>query len=308
MTAAQRPTGIFDGVSMSAKLSVGERVFNVANIVVLGAIGLLCVYPFLYTVSISLSTAAEANRTGFHLFPREVSLVSYRMVLTNPFIVTGYINTLIRTALGTVLTVVCSCIAAYPLARKEMPHRSLFAFLIVFTMLFSGGMIPTYLLVRKLGMINTIWALVIPTALSAFNIIIIKNFFQSLPDSLAESARIDGASEWRVLFRIYMPLSTPVLATVALWSAVGHWNAWFDALLYITDDHQQVLQTFLQRIVVQSSTQLMELGVTDTSIVQFTTETIKAATIIVTILPVVCIYPFVQKYFVKGILLGGVKE
>jgi putative aldouronate transport system permease protein len=290
------------------KTSPGERIFNFGNLLVLGVIGLLCLYPFIYTLSISLSTATEASRQGFHLFPREISLASYKMVLTNPDIVRGYVNTLVRTLLGTALTVVACCVAAYPLARKEMPHRALMTFLIVFTMLFSGGMVPGYLLIKKLGLVNTVWALVLPGMLGAFNIVIIKNFFQSLPESLAESARMDGASEWTVLFRIYMPLSKPVLATVALWSAVGHWNAWFDALLYITDDRKQVLQTFLQRIVIESSTQLMELGVTDTSVVQFTTETIKAATIIVTILPIICVYPFVQKYFVKGILLGGVKE
>jgi putative aldouronate transport system permease protein len=290
------------------KTSPGERIFNFGNLLVLGVIGLLCLYPFIYTLSISLSTATEASRQGFHLFPREISLASYKMVLTNPDIVRGYVNTLVRTVLGTALTVVACCVAAYPLARKEMPHRALMTFLIVFTMLFSGGMVPGYLLIKKLGLVNTVWALVLPGMLGAFNIVIIKNFFQSLPESLAESARMDGASEWTVLFHIYMPLSKPVLATVALWSAVGHWNAWFDALLYITDDRKQVLQTFLQRIVIESSTQLMELGVTDTSVVQFTTETIKAATIIVTILPIICVYPFVQKYFVKGILLGGVKE
>ncbi len=283
-------------------------MFNLVNLLFLGMVGLLCLYPFIYTVSISLSTAAEASRDGFHLFPRDISLVSYQMVLSNPNILGGYMNTLVRTLLGTVLTVTACSIAAYPLARKEMPHRALITFLIVFTMLFSGGMVPSYLLIKKLGLINSVWALVLPGMLAAFNIIIIKNFFQSLPESLGESARIDGAGEWAILFRIYMPLSKPVLATVALWSAVAHWNAWFDALLYITDDRKQVLQTFLQRIVIESSTQLMELGVTDTSIVQFTTETIKAATIVVTILPIICVYPFLQKYFVKGILLGGVKE
>jgi len=275
---------------------------------VLGFIALLCLYPFLYTLTISLSTAAEVSRPGLHLFPREISLLSYRMVLTNPDILTGYFNTILRTVLGTTITVVGCSIAAYPLARKEMPLRSLITFLIVFTMLFNGGMVPNYLLIQKLGLLNSIFALVIPTALSAFNIIIIKNFFQALPESLVESARIDGAGEWRILFQIYMPLSKPVLATVALWSSVYHWNAWFDALLYITDDSKQVLQTFLQRIVVESSTQLMELGVTDTSVMQFAPETIKAATIVVTILPIICVYPFIQKYFVKGVMLGGVKE
>ena len=275
---------------------------------ILGIIAILCLYPFLYTLTISLSTAAEASRPGLHLYPREISLSSYQIVLTNPDILTGYINTILRTILGTTISVLGCAIAAYPLARKEMPARSLITFLIVFTMLFNGGMVPNYLLIQKLGLLNSIFALVIPSALSAFNIIIIKNFFQSLPESLVESARIDGAGEWRILFQIYIPLSKPVLATVALWSSVFHWNAWFDALLYITDDSKQVLQTFLQRIVVENSSQLMELGVTGTSVMQFAPETIKAATIIITILPIICIYPFIQKYFVKGIMLGGVKE
>jgi putative aldouronate transport system permease protein len=290
------------------KQSTGEKVFGVFNVIVLAVIALLCLYPFLYTVTISFSTAAEASRDGLHLYPREISFTSYKMVLTNPNIVTGYINSIFRTVLGTILTVTASCIAAYPLARREMPHRALITFIIVFTMLFGGGMVPGYLLIKHLGFINTIWALVVPGMLSAFNIIIVKNFFQSLPESLVESARMDGAGEWRILFQIYIPLSKPVLATVALWSAVGHWNAWFDALLFITDDSKQVLQTFLQRIVIESGTQMMELGITDTSVLQFTGETIKAATIIVTILPIICVYPFVQKYFVKGIMLGGVKE
>lgn len=288
--------------------SVGERVFGFFNVIVLGVIALLCVYPFLYTLSISLSTASEASREGLHLFPREISLTSYKVVLSNPNILTGYLNSILRTVLGTVLTLLATCIAAYPLSRREMPHRALVTFLIVFTMLFSGGMVPGYLLIKKLGLINTVWSLVIPTMLTAFNVIIVKNFFQSLPESLVESARMDGAGEWRILFYIYLPLSKPVLATVALWTAVAHWNAWFDALLYITDDRKQVLQTFLQRIVIESSTQLMEIGITDTAILEFTQETIKAATIIVTILPIICVYPFVQKYFVKGIMLGGVKE
>ena len=290
------------------KQSPGEKIFGVFNVIFLAVIAMLCLYPFLYTVSISFSSAAEASRDGLHLYPRDISLTSYKMVLTNPNIVTGYINSIIRTVLGTLLTVTASCIAAYPLSRREMPHRALITFIIVFTMLFGGGMVPGYLLIKNLGFINTIWALVIPGMLGAFNIIIVKNFFQSLPESLVESARMDGAGEWRILFHIFIPLSKPVLATVALWSAVGHWNAWFDALLYITDDRKQVLQTFLQRIVIESGTQMMELGITDTSVLQFTGETIKAATIIVTILPIICVYPFVQKYFVKGIMLGGVKE
>jgi putative aldouronate transport system permease protein len=290
------------------RISKGEKIFNVFNMCILGMVALSCIYPFLYVLSISLSSAAEASRAGFHIYPREMSLTAYKMVLSNPDIIHGFINSVTRTVLGTVLTLMASCLAAYPLARKEMPLRTSWIFFILFTMLFSGGMVPGYLLVKNLGMLNTVWALVLPTMLTAFNIIIIKNFFQSLPESFAEAAHMEGASEFQILTHIYIPLSKPVLATVALWSMVGHWNAWFDAMIYISDNSKQVLQTFLQRIVIESSTQMLEKGVTNASVADFTPETIKAATVIITILPIICVYPFIQKYFTKGIMLGGVKE
>ena len=302
--------GKADAVSGRAwvRRTKGERIFNVLNLLFLGAIGLLALYPFLYTLSISLSTAAEAQRDSLHLYPREISLMAYRIVLGSPEILTGFANTLIRTALGTVLTVLLTCVAAYPLARRELPHRGMIVFLILFTMIFSGGIVPNYLLVRDLGLINSVWALVLPTLLSAFNIIVVKNFFQQIPESLHEAARVEGASEWAILFRIYIPLSKPVLATVCLWTAVMHWNQWFDAMLYITDDHKQVLQNFLQRIVIENSTQLIDMGKTAPDLMSYTPETVKAATVVVMILPMLCLYPLVQKYFVSGILLGGVKE
>ena len=293
---------------MAIKTSIPERVFSVFNIVLLSLVALSCLYPFVYILSISLSSAAEASREGLHLYPREISFAAYEMVLGNSDIINGFINSVMRTAIGTVLSVVATCVAAYPLARKEMPLRSNFIFFIMFTMLFNGGLVPNYLLIKNLGLFNSMWSLILPMTLTAFSIVIVKNFFQSLPESFAEAARIEGASEISILFKIYIPLSKPVLATVALWSMVGHWNAWFDALLYITDDKKQVLQIFLQRIVVESNTQMMEMGVTDASVSGFTPETIKAATVIVTILPIICVYPFLQKYFTKGIMLGGIKE
>ena len=291
------------------KLTRGEKVFGIVNIVALTLMGLATLYPFVYTLSISLSTATEANRTSLHLYPREVSLAAYRLVLGNPDVITAYVNTLLRTILGTFMTLFTTCLAAYPLSRKELPRRGMIIFLILFTMIFDGGIVPRYLLIRNLGLMNSIWALVLPTMLTAFNIIVIKNFFQQIPESLGESARIDGASEASILFRIYIPLSLPVLATVALWTAVLHWNQWFDAMLYISDDSRQVLQTLLQRVVIENSTQMIEIGAARTAdIAKFTPETVKAATVIVTILPILLFYPFVQRFFVKGIMLGGVKE
>jgi putative aldouronate transport system permease protein len=286
----------------------GERIFNVCNITILGVVALMALYPFVYTISMSLSSAAEAMRSGLHLYPREISLTSFEMVLANPQIVSGFINSLQRTVAGTALTLFFTCLTAYPLARRELPHRGPLLFLILFTMIFSGGIVPNYLLIKNLGLIDSLWALILPQMLTAFNVIVMKNFFQAIPESLAESAKIDGASEFNILARIYVPLSKPVLATVGLWTAVAHWNHWFDAMLYITNDENQVLQTFLQRIVIESSVEMIEQGLVDPGVTQFTPETIKAATVVVTVLPMLLIYPFVQKYFVKGIMLGGVKE
>jgi putative aldouronate transport system permease protein len=286
----------------------GEKIFNVFNVTILGVVALMALYPFVYTISMSLSSAAEAMRSGLHLYPRDISLTSFEMVLANPEIVSGFSNSVLRTVAGTALTLFFTCLTAYPLARRELPHRGPLLFLILFTMIFSGGIVPNYLLIKNIGLIDSLWALILPHMLTAFNVIVMKNFFQSIPESLAESAKIDGASEINILARIYVPLSKPVLATIGLWTAVAHWNQWFDAMLYITNDENQVLQTFLQRIVIESSVEMIEQGLVDPSVTQFTPETIKAATVVVTVLPMLLIYPFVQKYFVKGIMLGGVKE
>jgi len=290
------------------KQTRGEKLFNVFNLVLLGILSFIALYPFIYTVSLSLSTAAEAARDGFHLYPRDVSLTAYRMILNNREILVGYANTVLRTMVGTALTLIFTCLCAYPLSRKDMPLRRTFMLMIILTMLFDGGLIPNYLLRKNLGLLNNRLVYILPYILAAFNIIVVKNFFQQVPEALAEAARIDGAGEFRTLWQIYVPLSKPVLATVALWTAVMHWNMWFDAMVFVTDNNKQVMQTFLQRIVIDSSTEMAERGLINPDITQFTPETVKAATIIVTILPMLALYPFVQRYFVKGIQLGGVKE
>lgn len=287
--------------------SKGERIFGVINVMLLTLLCFASLYPFIYTLTISFSTAAEANREGFHIWPKEVTLTAYKMVFSNPNLLTGYMNTLFRTVVGTLLTVIFTCLCAYPLSKKNLPHRGMFTFIIMFTMIFGGGIIPAYLLIKNIGLINNIWVYVIPMLTGAFNVIIVKNFFESIPESLHESASIDGAGEFYILFNIYMPLSKPVLATITLWTAVSHWNAWFDALIYVNDENKQVLMTFLRRIVIEGSTQMMEKGLVNPDMANFTPDTIKAATVIVTILPILIVYPFLQKYFVKGIMLGGVK-
>ena len=291
-----------------SRYGLAEGTFDFLNVVALGVIGLLALYPFAYTLSISLSTAAEAQSEGLHLYPRHVSFAAYALVLESPEVVQAFANTVMRTALGTAIAFIATCLTAYPISRKEMAHRQTVIFVIVFTMVFNGGVVPTYLIVRGLGLINTVWSLVLPMALSAFNVIVVKSFFQQIPESLHDSAVVDGASEWAILWRIYVPLSRPALATIGLWTAVMHWNQWLDAMLYITDDRRQVLQTFLQRIVIENSTRLTDIGQTAQQTTGYTPETVKAATVIVTILPMIFLYVFMQRYLVKGLLLGGVKE
>ncbi len=290
------------------KISSGERLFQVVNVVLLTTLALLSLYPFVYVLSLSLSTAAAAQSTGLLLYPREITLTAYRMVLRNPDILVGYGNTLFRTVAGTAATLLFTCLCAYPLSQPTFRYRRTCTFIVLFTMVFSGGLVPTYLQIRNLGLIDNRLVYILPGLVAAFNVIIVKQFFQEIPGSLAESARMDGASEWRILFQLYMPLSKPALATVGLWTAVAHWNAWFDALIYINDDRKQVLQNFLQRIVIENSTEMVSRGLVNPDLMQFTPETLKAATVVITILPILLVYPFVQKYFVKGIMLGGVKE
>ncbi len=285
----------------------GEKIFAVFNYVFLAALGLATLYPFIYTLSMSLSTTAEAARAGLHLYPKEISLMSYKMVFNNKEIIGAYRNTIFRTVFGVGLTLLITSMFSYALSRSYMPLKRLFTFYTVFTMMFTGGLIPTYLLIKNLGLIDNRLVYILPGMVTAYNVIIMKNFFNSIPDSLAESAKIDGANEIIILFKIFIPLSKPVMATIALWAAVHHWNAWFDAMLYINTNTKLVVQIILRRIVLENNFELIQKGIVDPNFMSFTPETVKSATIIVTILPILCVYPFIQKYFTKGVMLGSVK-
>ncbi|WOO40058.1 carbohydrate ABC transporter permease [Rubellicoccus peritrichatus] len=290
------------------KTNFGERLFGLLNGFLLCVFAFLALYPFVYTISLSLSSPAEAYRPGLHLYPKEVSFEAYRMIISNPDLYWGYFNTIFRTIVGTALTLVATCMCAYPMSRSYMPHRRLLTLFIVFTMLFSGGIVPTYLLIKNLNLLDNRWVYILPVMITGFNVIIIKSFFERIPESYAEAAKMDGAGEFRILFSVFMPLSKPVLATVGLWTAVMHWNMWFDAMLYISDEHKQVMQTFLRRIVIDNSVELAGKGFVGDSVATLTSDTIKSATVVLTVLPMLLFYPFAQKYFVKGIQLGGVKE
>lgn len=289
------------------KESKSRKVFNLFNYLFLAALAFTTLYPFIYTLSISLSTTKAATETGLHLYPKEVSLMAYQMVFKNKDLLIAYGNTIFRTVVGTLAGLLVTTMFAYALSRRELPNRKLYTCVILFTMLFNGGKIPTYLVLKELGLLNNILVYILPNLISAYNVIVARSFFQSLPSALHESASIDGAGEFRTFFKIILPLSMPIIMTLALWMAVMHWNSWYDAMMYMTDNTKITVQCLLQRIIQENNSELISQGVINPDAMQFTSETVKAATIIVSILPILAFYPFVQKYFIKGVMLGAVK-
>jgi len=288
--------------------SRNEILFDYCNIAFLTLVGISAIYPFAYVLTLSVSTLADVARGGVLIIPREISWIAYGMVFNDENIRIGFANAVMRTLLGTAATLLMTSLVAYPLSRPHMPLRRQTTFYVVFTMIFSGGLVPRYLVIKHLGLIDSVWSLVLPVMLTAFNVIVLKNFFQQIPRSYEEAAKIDGAGDWAILFRVFIPLSKPALATIALWTCVFHWNAWFDAMLFISSEDRQVLQVFVQRVVVENSVKDMQFGVDNLDQAKFSSEALKAATVVVTILPILALYPFAQRYFIKGITLGGIKE
>ncbi|MGI6336584.1 MAG: carbohydrate ABC transporter permease [Eubacteriales bacterium] len=289
--------------------SVGEKIFNIANIIFMTFLVFLTVYPFWNVFITSISPVGEANAYSLHLYTLNPTFEGYQKIARNAYLLVAYRNTILRTVVGTAVNVFLSCLVAYPLSKKYLPLRNLWTGLIVFTMFFSGGLIPSYLLMESLGLIGSFWALILPGAIGTYNMIIVRNYFQSLPADIEESARIDGASEMRVLLQIVLPISVSIIATISLWYAVGHWNAWFDAMIYTSSDNLMVLQLLLRKMVIEGSAQYMESSGSIAENAEFTVtpDTIKTSAIIVATVPIMCVYPFVQKYFMKGIMVGSLK-
>lgn len=281
------------------------EVFEVVNVLILLMVALVTLYPFLYVIFASLSDPVAIMANSSLLFkPVGFSLSAYQKVFQNPSIYSGYMNTIFYVTVGTALNILATCVAAYVLSRKQFMLRRFFTLMFIFTMYFSGGLIPGYLLVKDLGMINSRLALIIPGAVSTFNLMIMITGFEGIPQSLEESARIDGAGDWTILFRIVMPLAKPTIMVILLYYAVGHWNSWFNAMIYLRDADKMPLQIFLRDILTRSQLGAMT-GQTD---IEDVGQTIKYATIIVSTVPVLCIYPFIQRHFVKGVMIGAVKE
>ncbi|OUS75733.1 hypothetical protein B1748_14995 [Paenibacillus sp. MY03] len=281
-----------------------DRIGPILIYASLSALALVVVYPFIHVIAVSFSGRGEALRSGFHFYPRDFEWRAYKELLDYPFIWSGYGNTLFRMALGTFLTLIVTICAAYPLSRPDFPMKRVLVLLLLFTMIFDGGIVPNYLLMKELHLLNSLWVYVLPSAASAFQVLVMLSFFRSIPDALIEAAKIDGARDMRILFRIVLPLSAPVMVTIGLWSLVHHINAFMDNLLYVTDQTKFVLQQVVRQILIENK---LDPFTTATNLTPPAPESLKMASVIVCSLPVLVLYPFLLKYFEKGTMIGSVK-
>jgi len=294
---------------MSYRLSMGRKLFLLCNYIFLTVLSLACIVPFVHILAISFSSASAAAAGAVKLWPVEFTFASYENVLSKREFLNSFGVSVQRALLGASVNMLLTIIAAYPLSKEVrlFRFRTAYVWFFVLTMLFSGGLIPLYMTVKETGIMDSLWALVLPGAVPVYNVVLLLNFFRALPRELEESATIDGASPFVTLTRIYLPLSLPALATLTLFSIVGHWNSWFDGLIFMNSPEGYPLQSFLQTIVIQRD--LRFLTPTDIELLQLVSDrTNNAAQIFVATLPILLVYPFLQKYFVHGIVLGSVKE
>jgi len=280
------------------------RVFPVANALILLTLAALCLLPFYYVLTVSFSDPAFVKQGEIMLFPKGFSIDAYKVILRQTTFYNAFKVSVVRTVLGTVLNLALQCMVAYPLSRRTLIGRRFFMLYVVFTLLFNGGIIPTYLVVRYTGIVNTIWALVIPDAISAWNVIILVSFFASIPESIVDSAKIDGANDLVIFSRLIVPLSIPALATITLFIAVQHWNALMDAVIYINKSTLKPLQIYLLDLVLRSQMDDLFASQSEQDI---PTLSIQTAAIFAGTLPILLVYPFIQRYFIKGVMIGAIK-
>ncbi|MCU6707726.1 carbohydrate ABC transporter permease [Paenibacillus sp. J5C_2022] len=287
----------------------GKRLdwFNICNYTFLGAFCLLTIYPIWFVLIGSFNDGADYMRGGVYWFTRDFSLSSYSIVLQDDRLYTGFKVTILRTVLGTLISVFFTSMVAYAMSRRNLIGRSPYYWFFLFTLFFNGGLIPTFLVFKTLGLIDTFWVLIVPTMYSVFNMIIFNAFFRELPEEIPESAKVDGASDFKIFLLLFIPLSAPVLATVSLWNAVFHWNAFFDAMIFTTDRDLMPLQLYLMKMIreadVISNSQYIPPQVKQTISVQ----TIRMAAIVISTVPILLVYPFLQRYFVTGFMVGSLK-
>lgn len=289
--------------------SLSYKIFTIFNYFILALIALLCILPLIHILAVSFSGSAAATANIVGLWPVDFTMDAYKKTIGNENFVRALFNSFLRVILGTSISMVFMLCAAYSLSKSDYDFkgRKIYMWFFVFTMLFHGGLVPTYMVVTKLGLTDTIWALVLPSAINAFNLILLVNFFRtSVPKSLEEAAIIDGASHFTIFWRIYLPISVPAIATISLFTIVFHWNSWFDGMIYMSNVKHYPLSTFLQTIIVQQD--FSKMSIDAETLKNLSERTVKSAQIFIAALPMLIIYPFVQKFFVKGIVLGAEKE
>lgn len=296
----------------TVKTSYADKIFDIINVIVMIILLVIFVWPLWFIVIASVSNPNEVWNGNVLLWPKGFTMAAYEAVIEYKSIWIGYRNTIFYTVVGTMINLVMTVCAAYPLSRKDFMPRNFFMFLFMLTMYFGGGLIPTYLIVNKLGMINTVWAMMIPGACSIYNVIITRTYFiNSIPGSLKDAAELDGANSFQYLVKVVLPLSKPIIAVIALYYAVGHWNDYFTALIYINKTGLMPLQSFLRDLLMSNKlTMGNSMGGLDAATAEAKmqlSQTLKYSAIIVSTVPVLCIYPFIQKYFVKGVMIGSVK-
>lgn len=290
------------------KETKADRTFTIFNYLFLTIVALLVIYPLVFVVSASVSNPQYVISGEMWLWPKEFTLEAYEKVFKNKDIINGFVNTLKYTVFGTILNVIMTILAAYPLSRRDLKGRGAIMAFIIFTIFFSGGLVPTYLLIRDLGMLDTFWVMIIPNAVAVWNIIIMRTFFQAIPHELEESAKMDGSGNLRILWSIVLPLSFPVIAVMVLFYSVGHWNSYFQALIYLQDQNKFPLQLILRQILIQGQTDDMIQATSESFLAQqLSVEGVKYAVLIVANLPMLMLYPFLQRYFVKGVMIGSLK-
>lgn len=294
------------------RTSYGSQLFDILNYAFITVFCITILFPVWDLIVISFSRAEDISIIRTNLWPKVWCFDAYAYCFKNSLLAVAFMNSILRTIIGSIYHISICCLTAFALTRSQMPFRKGITLVFLFTMFFSGGLIPTYLNIKNLGLLNSFWVYILPGGFSMYNTIIIRNYFLSIDRSLEESATIDGASMLQVMYKIILPLSTPVLATVGLWQMVGHWNAWFDNMIYNRAESLITMQYFLRRMAsnvasLQDEVQMAMRGVFDQSAAAYTPDTIIAATTVLVLLPIICVYPFLQRFFVKGIMLGAVK-
>lgn len=294
---------------MKIKSSPSRKVFVVCNYIFLTAVTCISLFPLLNILALSFSSNAAASAGWVTVLPVDFTLDSYAYILENPEFFRAFGISLLRVVIGSAIAMFVTILSAYAMSQDvtRFHARKIYRWIFLITMVFSGGMIPLFMVIRMVGLYNTFWALVLPTAVQPFNIILMQNFFKGLPYALTESAQLDGANHFQILFKVYLPISLPSLATVGLFIMVGHWNSWFDGMIYLSDTALYPLQTYLRNVIQSVDAAALDITTAD-ALNQVNQRTVTAAQIFIAIIPVMIVYPFLQKYFISGMTLGSVKE